>query len=140
MSTVKAGNATKAIYWGSTSLFTLMMIAAAYGYLTSDFFARAFTHLGFPSYFRIELGVAKILGAVVLLAPAPRRLKEWAYAGFGITVVSAFIAHTAVDGIQTAVPPIIALSLLLLSYIYQPARREGAAALSASKPATPAPV
>jgi DoxX-like family len=36
---------------------------------------------------------------VVLLAPVPARLKEWAYAGFAITLVSALIAHFSVgDG------------------------------------------
>ena len=59
----------------------------------------ACAHLGFPSYFRIELSWAKFLGIVMLLAPVPARLKEWAYAGFAITLVSALIAHVAVgDG------------------------------------------
>ena len=61
--------------------------------------AEAFTHLGFPGYFRVELSWAKFLGVVLLLAPAPARLKEWAYAGFAITLASALIAHLAVgDG------------------------------------------
>ena len=61
--------------------------------------AEAFTHLGFPAYFRVELAWAKLLGVVLLLAPVPARLKEWAYAGFAINLVSALIAHLAVgDG------------------------------------------
>ena len=61
--------------------------------------AEAFTHLGFPGYFRVELSWAKFLGVALLLAPVSARLKEWAYAGFGITLVSALIAHFAVgDG------------------------------------------
>jgi hypothetical protein len=51
--------------------------------------AEAYTHLGFPDYFRIELVLAKLLGIVLLLAPAPARLKEWAYAGSAITLGSA---------------------------------------------------
>ena len=40
-----------------------------------------------------------ILGVVLLLAPVPPRLKEWAYAGFAIDLASAVIAHLAVgDG------------------------------------------
>jgi hypothetical protein len=36
-----------------------------------------------------------------LLAPVPARLKEWAYAGFAINLVSALIAHLSVgDGPQ----------------------------------------
>ena len=61
--------------------------------------AEAFTHLGFPAYFRVELSLAKLLGVVLLLAPVPARLKEWAYAGFAITLGSALIAHLSVgDG------------------------------------------
>jgi hypothetical protein len=39
--------------------------------------AEAFTHLGFPDYFRVELSWARLLGVVLLLAPVPARLKEW---------------------------------------------------------------
>jgi DoxX-like family len=61
--------------------------------------AEAFTRLGFPDYFRVELAWAKLLGVVLLLAPVPARLKEWAYAGSAITLASALIAHFAVgDG------------------------------------------
>jgi hypothetical protein len=61
--------------------------------------AEAFAHLGVPAYFRVELSVAKLLGIAVLLAPAPARLKGWAYAGFAIDLGSAIIAHLAVgDG------------------------------------------
>jgi hypothetical protein len=61
--------------------------------------AEAFTHLGFPDYFRVELSWAKLLGVVLLLAPVPARLEEWAYAGFAITLGSALIAHLSVgDG------------------------------------------
>jgi DoxX-like protein len=58
--------------------------------------AEAFTHLGFPDYFRMELSWAKLFGVVLLLAPVPARLKEWAYAGFAITLGSALIAHLSV--------------------------------------------
>ena len=61
--------------------------------------AEAFTHLGFPDYFRVELALAKLLGVVLLLAPVAAQLKEWAYASFAITLGSALIAHFAVgDG------------------------------------------
>src|SRR4029434_3241594 len=59
----------------------------------------AFTLLGFPAYFRVELSLAKLLGVVLLLAPVPARLKEWAYAGFAINLASGLMPHVAVgDG------------------------------------------
>ncbi|HZH02891.1 MAG TPA: DoxX family protein [Myxococcaceae bacterium] len=86
-------------FWISTALFCLQMGFTAYAKLRLPEVAEAFAHLGFPDYFRVELSLAKFLGLALLLAPVPARLKEWAYAGFAFTLVSAFIAHLAVgDG------------------------------------------
>jgi hypothetical protein len=86
-------------YWSITSLFCLQIGFTAFAQLTLPQVAAAFTHLGFPDYFRIELTWAKFIGVLVLLAPLPARLKEWAYAGFAITLCSALIAHLSVgDG------------------------------------------
>jgi hypothetical protein len=87
------------LYWTVTALFCLQMGFTAYAQLRFPEVATAFTHLGFPDYFRVELSWAKLLGVVLLLAPVPARLKEWAYAGFAINIGSAIIAHLAVgDG------------------------------------------
>jgi hypothetical protein len=86
-------------FWLFTALFCLQMGFTAYAQLRLPQVAAMFTHLGFPDYFRVELSWAKLLGVVLLLAPVPMRLKEWAYAGFAITLASALIAHLAVgDG------------------------------------------
>ena len=86
-------------FWTFTALFCLQIGFTAFAQLFLPQVAEAFTHLGFPAYFRVELSWAKFLGVVLLLAPVPPRLKEWAYAGFAITLVSALIAHFAVgDG------------------------------------------
>ena len=91
-----------ACFWISTVLFALQMGFTAYAQLKLPQVAMAFVHFGFPAYFRIELSWAKFVGIAVLLIPmVPSRLKEWAYAGFAITLVSALIAHLAVgDGPQ----------------------------------------
>ena len=71
----------------------------AYAQLRLPQVAQAFTHLGFPASFRVELSWAKLLGVLLLLAPVPAWLKEWASAGFAITLGSALIAHLSVgDG------------------------------------------
>ena len=91
--------ATTIAYWTLTGLFCLQMGFTAYAQLTLPQVAEMFTYLGFPDYFRVELAWAKLLGVVLLLAPVPARLKEWAYAGFAINIVSALIAHFAMgDG------------------------------------------
>ncbi len=96
-----APKATSIIYWIVTGLFCLQMGFTAYAQLRLPQVAQAFEHLGFPAYFRVELSLAKLLGVVLLLAPVPARLKEWAYAGFAIDVASALIAHVSMgDGAQ----------------------------------------
>jgi hypothetical protein len=88
-------------FWIATALFCLQIGFTAYAQLRLPQVAAAFTHLGFPAYFRVENSWAKILGVLVLLAPVPPRLKEWAYAGFAIDLGSALLAHLAVgDGPQ----------------------------------------
>lgn len=106
------------LYWVVTALLALQMIAAGILYFTDPTIAAGFRHLGFPDYLRKELGIAKLIAALILLLPmVPLRVKEWAYAGLAFTFVSAFIAHTAVDGVQTAVGPVVSMVLLVVSYV-----------------------
>jgi len=94
-----APKAATIAYWTVTALFCLQMSFTAYAQLNLPQVAEAFTRLGFPAYFRVELSWAKLLGVAALLAPVPARIKEWAYAGFALNLVSALIAHFAVgDG------------------------------------------
>src|SRR5437660_2379791 len=87
------------VYWIVTALFCLQIGFTAYAQLRLPQVAEAFTHLGFPAYFRVELSWAKLLGLALLLAPVPARLKEWAYAGFAFDLGSALVAHFSVgDG------------------------------------------
>ena len=90
---------TTVLFWIVTGLFCLQMSFTAYAELRLPQVAEAFTHLGFPAWFRVELSWAKFLGVVLLLAPGAPRLKERAYAGFAIDLASAVMAHLAVgDG------------------------------------------
>ena len=83
----------KRLYWLAKGFISFFMLFSAYYVFTHGQDLRA---LGFPDYFRIELSIAKVLGAVTLLLPqTPERIKEWIYAGFGITMISALIAHIA---------------------------------------------
>lgn len=109
----------KIIYWSASILFSVWMLANAYAYLTSDKAKQLCDHFGFPDYFRIELAVAKIMGVIVVLIPTIKsRWKEWAYAGFVITMISGFVAHLASgDSLLSASSAILALALVLTSYI-----------------------
>jgi len=105
-------------YWLVTGLFCLQMGFTAYAQLKLPQVADAFTHLGFPGYFRVELSWAKLIGIVLLLAPVPARLKEWAYCGFAINLVSALIAHFSVgDGAASWGWPAGTAVLWAISYV-----------------------
>lgn len=80
-------------YWIVTALFCLQMGFTAYAQLNLPQVAQMFSHLGYPDYFRVELSWVKLIGIALLLAPVAAWLKEWAYAGFAITLASALIAH-----------------------------------------------
>lgn len=111
---------TQLIYWLATGLLSLMMLFSAFAYLTNPEMATGFRHLGFPDYFRVELAVAKAVGALALLVPAvPVRVKEWAYAGFGLTFLSASVAHTmSGDPLAARLAPLVFLLVLGISYVY----------------------
>lgn len=94
-------------YWISITLFVLIMTLSGVMYLFDVRFKERFTHLGLPSYLRIELAMFKLAGACVLLLPFPDFLKEWAFAGFFIVLASASIAHRCSgDGARKVMTPI----------------------------------
>lgn len=119
-------------YWIATVLFALQMGFTAYAQLTLPQVAAAFAHLGFPAYFRIELAWLKVVGLLALLLPAvPARVKEWAYAGFAITLASALIAHLAVgDGVNAWGWAAGTAVLWLLSYLFWYRLQAGSASTS----------
>lgn len=106
---------TKRIYWVSTILLCLMMGISAITYFTVDAIKASVTALGFPDYFRVELGVAKLIGVAVLLIPSFKSwMKEWAYAGFAIIIVSAVVSFIGTGGGEMANYISVAIGLALL--------------------------
>jgi hypothetical protein len=91
-------------------------------------------HLGYPDYFPVMLGIAKVLGVVAILTPRASTLREWAYAGFTFNFLSASIAHTMVgDETFAIVFPLALLAPLFGSYFLgQKLRAQAAAASSAN--------
>jgi hypothetical protein len=120
--TMKAPRGLVAVFWIFTALFCLEMIFTAYyELLVLPQAAQAFTRLGFPAAsFRVELSWAKVAGVAALLVPmVPARLKEWAYAGFAINLVSALIAHLSIHDRPAAFVPSTTTSVLwALSYFF----------------------
>ncbi|WP_339877559.1 DoxX family protein [uncultured Algoriphagus sp.] len=116
-------NATKRdkiIFWTATTI--IFLFEGVMPALTSqtELAKEGIRHLGYPEYFGVALVVFKVGGALILMIPKfPKRVKEWAYAGFTFDFIFACISHFAVDGFgfQTIFPLII-LAILMVSYVY----------------------
>ena len=119
----------RVIYRTATGLVVAVMVFSIINFVFNDHFPfpngpeGAFVHLGFPSYFKIELTLAKILGVLALVIPAvPFKVKEFAYFGFGMTLVSASIAHfgrgDANLSVLFIIDPLVFLGLLVVSFFY----------------------
>lgn len=110
----------KIVFWvttGAIFLFEGVMPA-----LTSqtDQAKEGIRHLGYPDYFGVMLTVFKVLGSLILVLPfVPKRMKEWAYVGFGFDFICAFISLWVVDGFSgILLLPLVAFGILAVSYKY----------------------
>jgi DoxX-like family len=116
----------RVVYWTTTGIVLAVMVFSIVNFTFLQGFPfpeGGFVHLHLPDYFRIELTAAKILGVLALSIPGvPSRIKEFAYFGFGITLVSASIAHLSVGDAHRSVlfviDPLVFLGLLAVSYVY----------------------
>jgi hypothetical protein len=81
--------------------------------------------LGYPLYLLTMIGIWKILGVIVILAPGLLILKEWAYAGFFFVMSGALISHLAMaHPFSQAFPPLLLLALTVISWYFRPTNRK----------------
>lgn len=74
-------------------------------------------HLGYPHYFPVLLGAAKLLAVVALAQPWYRELKTWAYAGITFDLCAASLSHLCVhDSAQDVLGPVGIMVLVAISY------------------------
>jgi uncharacterized membrane protein YphA (DoxX/SURF4 family) len=108
-------------YWTTTAwVVGIMTITGGLSVAHAKTMMEGFAHLGYPAYFANLLGVAKLLGVCALLAPRLARIKEWSYAGFAITIVSASYSHlNSGDGLKS-LEPLATLGALAVSYWARP--------------------
>lgn len=130
-------------YWVTTALVALAFLAGGAGDLSRgpDMLA-GMAHLGYPAYLLVLLGVWKMLGGVVLLAPGLPTLKEWAYAGIVFDLTGASFSHAASgDGAKEILIPLVIGALAMASWALRPAGRThrvlGGEAETASKAGAP---
>jgi hypothetical protein len=117
---------TKATFYWIATVFVafIMTISGVLAITHAPSMMKALAHLGYPPYFSDLLGVGKLIGVCVLLAPGIAKLKEWAYVAFGITVLSASYSHLlSGDGLM-ALEPLVTFAALVISYWMRPANRK----------------
>jgi hypothetical protein len=109
----------KVYFWISTGFIFLMEGVMPALTSQTELAKAGISHLGYPQYFGNALVIFKVLGVLALVIPnLPKRIKEWAYAGFLFDFLFASISHGVVNGInfQTFLP-LIVLLILMVSYI-----------------------
>ncbi len=108
----------KRTYWIITITAIALIVLPSY-FAPRAYLAEAIRRMGFPHYFGLELDICKLIGAVILLVPAiPVMIKEWAYVGFGILLLSASLGHWLADGAVKGLAPLVPFAILCVSYYY----------------------
>lgn len=112
-------------YWLFTVLAAFELAAGAiWDLLRIEYVRVVLTHLGYPLYLLVILGVWRIPGALTLLVPRFPRLKEWAYAGAFFDYTGAAASHLLMrDHAGQWVAPLIFSGFTLLSWALRPASR-----------------
>ena len=112
-------------YWVTTTFVTLILgVSGGMSIAHAAPLMKALKHLGYPDYFANILGVGKAIGLAVFLAPGMPRFKEWAYAGFCITVLSACYSHFSSGDRLLALEPLLTFAALVGSYCTRPDDRK----------------
>jgi len=108
----------KVTFYISTVLLSLFMLWGGFLDASQNELAVAgIVSLGYPAYFAIIIGVAKILGVIGIWQNKVRFLKSWAYAGFTFDTLGAIIS-TLVAGMSAVyvIPAFISLVIVLVSF------------------------
>jgi hypothetical protein len=110
----------KITYWVSTIFFAgLFTVTGTLYWLHAPTFVKRTLDLHYPLYLLQILGTAKILGAIALVTPKFKRLKEWAYAGFAFDFIGGVWSHLVIQGLSISnllLPPILILTVSYISY------------------------
>jgi hypothetical protein len=115
----------KLVYWVSTGLTAALFAAPGFALVTHNpHFVADMTRLGYPAYFLPFLGIWKILGALIIVAPGTRYLKEWAYAGMIFDISGAIVSRAAIgDHGPELILPFVIAGLVALSWGLRPDSR-----------------
>ncbi len=113
-------------YWVATGLFCFaMFMGGIFHFWGGEETINQFSSLGLPLYFAKILGFWKLAGAITLLLPGMKLLKEWAYAGFLFNLTGAAAAHIFLNHeLFELIAPLVLLGLGACSWYLRPASRK----------------
>jgi small-conductance mechanosensitive channel len=112
------------IYWASTALLCLLYLTSALLYVTKGTWTRqALAELGYPAYLVHFMAAVKIAAPTVILSRFSVALSDLAYAGLFYHLVLSGLAHLGVRKPLGALPALIGLALLAVSFTTQNAAR-----------------
>lgn len=105
------------LYWIFTVLFALAILSTCipneegYTFITEL--------LGYPGYFVNYIAVMKVLGVIGILIPGFPRVKEWAYAGLFLDMISAVYSFYATNMLNAdSSMMLIFFGLGIASYVF----------------------
>lgn len=107
-------------FWIFTILFSLAILFPSIPAVLGEQETVKFIteHLGYPAYFVFYSGIVKVFGVVAILIPSFPQVKEWAYAGFGLDLISVVYSSIAVGNPAISSWPMLIYFLLLAgSYV-----------------------
>ncbi|HXS38431.1 MAG TPA: DoxX family protein [Flavipsychrobacter sp.] len=118
-------NKTHSFYWMATIIAAIaFIIPGVLNLIHSPHIAQDMAHLGYPAYFLNLLGTWKILGAITILIPGFKRLKEWAYAGMTFDLSGAAVSRfSSGDNVLMAIIPLLIVSIVITSWALRPENR-----------------
>ncbi|MGE3640694.1 MAG: DoxX family protein [Pirellulales bacterium] len=113
------------IYWLTTSLTAFVFLSGGIADIVQPTAVKeGMALLGYPTYFATILGIWKVLGGAVVLAPRLPLIKEWAYAGMLFNLTGAAASHAAVgDPLGKIITPLVILLIVATSWALRPPTR-----------------
>lgn len=108
----------KTLFWIATTIIFIfegvLVALTSHTQMSID----GITSLGYPLYFVTLLAIFKVLGSLALFIPrVPSRVKEWAYACFGVEFLFALLSLWIVAGFgPELILPVVFLIILWVSY------------------------
>ena len=105
------------LYWIFTVLFALAILSTC---IPNEEGYKFITDLmGYPGYFVHYIAVMKVLGVIGILIPGFPRVKEWAYAGLFLDLISATYSFYAIGMLNVdSLFMLVFFGLGIASYVF----------------------